>query len=73
MMKPSSNRLCVLFLGTLRLLVLRTLDSRGRAHRVGEPVMNKADVGPIGTFGVEVPQRIQAVFMPSVKQDHFSS
>jgi hypothetical protein len=31
-----SNRLLVLLLGTLWLLILRTLDRRGRAHRVGE-------------------------------------
>jgi hypothetical protein len=42
MMNPSSNRLRVLLLGTLRLLVLRTLDRRGRARQVGEPVIEQS-------------------------------
>ena len=42
MMTPSSNRLRVLLLGTLPLLVLRTLGRCGRAHRVGEPVIEQS-------------------------------
>ena len=38
---PSSNRLRVLLLGTLPLLVLRTLDRCGRADRVGDPVIEQ--------------------------------
>ena len=41
-MNPPSNRLRVLLLGTFRLLVLRTVDRRGRAHRVGEPVIEQS-------------------------------
>ena len=41
MMNPSSNRLCVLLLGTFRLLVLRTVDRRGRPRRVGEPAIEQ--------------------------------
>jgi len=37
-----SNRLRVLLLGTLPLLVLRTLGRCGRAHRVGEPVIEQS-------------------------------
>jgi hypothetical protein len=36
------GRADVLLWGTLRLLVLRTLDRRGRAHRVGEPVIEQS-------------------------------
>ena len=42
MMNPPSNRLRVLLLETLRLLVLRTLERGGQAHRVGEPVIEQS-------------------------------